>query len=436
MQSVSLSTPQAPDYDDIEAEIDKELEEDEKLQEIKRMPKSHKKEKRGNKTEELEEDEERWPSPMEPLDYDSDRDSPSKSSTLVPPPPEVDDQTDEEKKYILEKIQQANQELQDQEAPDLTRRRRLHFKDKLVDLVVPPLQFEKNGSSGEVDGGKGSKARVRDSEAEPEVSGKLSELKLSPREECAGSGFGGSGRAGERSEGGLGLKEGRVLVEKDGKFDLVSLNELESQGLLPSIANNISDYSRSSPRPQEQTASSSKIHRSSSSSHPRAGSSHFQQGVDHLRVPRPPAQPRSRPSSASHSQRRSQRNNGIKRRVQSATGTTYQATHTLSPQQKELLERVQERKEKLAREVGKMCYSWSDSGQEKVLNCHTHALYFTSVHSCFPCQAEQRKHEEDEQRRQDNELAFKAWLMKKREQFQEEKRIHRAQEMEKMNSKV
>lgn len=56
--------------------------------------------------------------------------------------------------------------------------------------------------------------------------------------------------------------------------------------------------------------------------------------------------------------------------------------------------------------------------------------------SCFPRQAEQRKYEEDEQRKQDNELAFKAWLMKKREQFQEEKRIRRAQEMERMHSKV
>lgn len=51
-------------------------------------------------------------------------------------------------------------------------------------------------------------------------------------------------------------------------------------------------------------------------------------------------------------------------------------------------------------------------------------------------QAEERKHEEDEQRRQENDLAFKAWLLRKREQLQEEKRIHRAQEMERMNSKV
>nr|XP_046248805.1 coiled-coil domain-containing protein 181 [Scatophagus argus] len=394
----SRSEDQGPDYGDIEAEIDKELEEDEKQQEMKRKLKSQKGDKRGNKTEE---DEDRWPSPMEPIEYDSDRDSPIKSTPLVPPPPEMDDQTDEEKKYILEKIQQANRELEDQEAPDMTRRRRLHFKEKLVDLVVPPLQFEKDGNSGELERGKGSKDRAKDSEAETEVSGKLSELKLSPRNESAGSGR--FGRTGERDEGGQGVKEGRVLVEKDGKFDLVSLNEVESQGFLPPIANN-SDYSHSLPHPQEQTVSSKKIHKpsssSSSSSSPRlhAGSSPFQQGIDHLRAPRPPAQPRSRPSSASHSQRGSQRH-GSKRRVQSATGTTCQATYTLSPQQKQLLQRIQERKERVARE------------------------------------AEERKCEEEEQKRQENELAFKAWLMRKREQFREEKRVHRAQEMERMSSK-
>ncbi|XP_042372483.1 coiled-coil domain-containing protein 181 [Plectropomus leopardus] len=384
----SRSEDQGPDYEDIEAEIDKELEEDEKQKGKKRKPTSHKEEKRGKKAGEVEEDEERWPSPMEPLEYDSDRDSPNKSPPLVPPPPGVDDQTDEEKKYILEKIQQANRELQDQEAPDMTRRRRLHFKEKLVDLVVPPLQFEKNGNSGEVEGG--CKDKSKDSEAEREVSGKLSELKLSPREESVG--FRGCGRAEESSEGGV--KEGRVLVEKDGKFDLVSLNEVESQGLLPPIANSDS----SSPRYKEQTVSSGKTHRSSSSPRTRAGSSPFQQGTDHLRAPRPPAQPRSRPSSASHSQRGSQRR-GSKRRVQSATGTPCQATYTLSPQQKELLQRIQERKERLAREE------------------------------------EQRKQEEEEQKRQENELAFKAWLLRKREQIQEERRIHRAQEMERMNTK-
>lgn len=343
MQNVCLSTPQGPDYEDLEAKIDKELEEDEKQKGKRRKAKSQKEEKRGKKTEELAEDEERWPSPMEPLEYDSDRDSPSKSSPVVPPPPGMDDQTDEEKKYILEKIEQANRELRDQEAPDMSRRRRLHFKEKLVDLVVPPLHFEKDGNSGEAAG----KQRSKNSEAEIEVSGKLSELKLSPREERS---------RGESSEGGV--KEGRVLVEKDGKFDLVSLKEVESQGLLPPLAHNHSDH-------QEQTASSSKTHKSSSSSSPRphGGSSPFQQGIDHLRAPRPPAQPRGRPSSASHSQRGTQRR-GSKRRVQSATGTTCQATYTLTPQQKELLQRIQERKEKLAREVGKKWYCWLDKKKQ------------------------------------------------------------------------
>uniref|UniRef100_A0A665WN30 Coiled-coil domain-containing protein 181 n=1 Tax=Echeneis naucrates TaxID=173247 RepID=A0A665WN30_ECHNA len=345
---------------------------------------SYKEEKRSNKTEELEEDEERWPSPMEPLEYDSDRDSPIKSSSIVPPPPEMDDQTDEEKKYILEKIQQANRELRDQEAPNVMRRRRLHFKETLVDLVVPPLQFEKDGKSREVEAGKEIKERAKGTEAE--VSGKLSELRLSPREERGGSG--GACGAGEISD----VKESRVLVEKDGKFDLVSMKEVESQGLLPPITNSYSDFSRSSPRLQEQAGGSGKT-----SPRSRVCSSTFRQDINPFRAPRPPVQPRCRPSSASHSQRGNPKRGG-KRRVQSATGTPFQTTYILSSQQKELLNRIQERKEKLAKE------------------------------------AELRKREEEEQKRQENELAFKAWLMRKREQLQEERRIQRAQEMERMNS--
>lgn len=51
-------------------------------------------------------------------------------------------------------------------------------------------------------------------------------------------------------------------------------------------------------------------------------------------------------------------------------------------------------------------------------------------------QEEQRKREEEEHKRQENELAFKAWLVKKKEQLQEEKRILRAQEMERTSSQV
>ncbi|XP_019735711.1 coiled-coil domain-containing protein 181-like [Hippocampus comes] len=196
----SRSEEQGPNYDDIEADIDKELAEDEKQLKVK---------ERSNNSDEQEDDEERWPSPMDPLEYDLDRDSPDKSFHATPPPLGVGEQTDEEKKYIQGKIQQANKELQDQEAPNLSRRRRLQFKETLVTLAVPPLQSENDAR--EVD------------DTEMEVSGRLSELKLSPREEHQG---------GMRDEG---PKEGRVLVEKDGRFDLVSLKEVENQGLLPPI---------------------------------------------------------------------------------------------------------------------------------------------------------------------------------------------------------
>ncbi|XP_077390326.1 coiled-coil domain-containing protein 181 [Festucalex cinctus] len=331
----SRSEEQGPYYVDIEADIDKELAEDEKQQKAKEKSKN---------SEEQAGDDERWPSPMDPLEYDSDGDSPHKSFHATPPPLGVGEQTEEEKKYILEKIQRANKELRNQEAPDLSRRRRLHFKEKLVTLVVPPLQVE-NGA-GDAD------------DTEMEVSGRLSELKLSPREKH---------RGGKRDES---LKEGRVLVEKDGRFDLVCLKEVENQGLLPPIA---PEHHRKSPAfipsPRSPTGASS----------------------DRPRVPRPPG----RPSSAGPSHRGGQRR-GTKRRVQSATGTPSQATFKLSPQQKELLQKVQERKEKMARE------------------------------------AERRKVEEEEQKKQENELAFKGWLLRKREQLQQERRINRAQEMERM----
>lgn len=285
------------------------------------------KKKRSSKGKELEaEEEERWPSPMEPLEDDSDRDSPG----IVPPPPDVNERTDEEKKYILEKIQWANRELQDQEAPDLRRRRRLHFKDRLVDLVVPPLQFEKDGGSGELELGRRGGDPERP-EAENEVSGRFSELNLSPREESVGC-----GGAGLSS-----VKDSKVLVEKDGKFDLVSLNKVDSRGLFPPIPHKTNDSSSlASPRLEHTSiASSSSLNR-------HLGMSQLTQSSDGLCVPRPPAQDRHRPSSATHSQRGGQR-----RRVQSATGTNDLATFALSPQQKELLQKSQERRAKLAREV-------------------------------------------------------------------------------------
>lgn len=322
--------PQGSDSEDLEAEIEKVLVQDEKVHKRKRKQTREKKKRSSEGKEREEEEEERWPSPMEPLEYDSDRDSPG----IVPPPPGMNGRTDEEKKYVLEKIQRANRELQDQEAPDLTRRRRLHFKDKLVDLVVPPLHFEKGGSSGELEpaGRDGDRETRR---AEKDVSGRFSQLKLSPREDGVGCGVAGASSA----------KDGKVLVEKDGKFDLVSLNQAHGQGLFPPIPRK-SSHPCSSPSPRLQHASSAS---SSSLSH-HLGASPLTRSADGLCAPRPPAQARNRPSSATHNQSGGQRPGGG-RRVQSATGTNGLATFTLTAQQKELLQKSQERRAKLAREV-------------------------------------------------------------------------------------
>ncbi|XP_077463950.1 coiled-coil domain-containing protein 181 isoform X2 [Stigmatopora argus] len=333
----SRAEAQGPEYEDIEADIDKELANDEKQQQ----------EKKGkNNWSKQEDDDERWPTPMDPLEYDSDGDGLNKSFQTTPPPLGVGEQTEEEKTYVLEKIQRANKELRGQDAPNLRRRRRLQFKENLVTLVVPPMKFENDAG-------------------EMEVSGRLSELKLSPRGDDSGH---------NKDEG---PKDGRILVEKDGRFDLVSLKEVENQSLLPPI---VQDHSGKSSTSTFSSFYSSRTSPSFQKSEP-------------LRTPRPPL----RPSSACQSYRGVLRR-GTKRRVQSASGTLSQPTFKLSLQQKELLQKDQEKKEKMAKE------------------------------------AEQRRLEEEEQKRNDNELAFKAWLMKKREQLQHEKRIQRAQEMERMNS--
>ncbi|KAG7332778.1 hypothetical protein KOW79_004612 [Hemibagrus wyckioides] len=312
------------DEEDFEAQIDHELEDEEQRQEVDE-----------GRSKNDDGDSERWTTPMDPLEDELDVDADSKH--------EQDDE--EEKKFIQKKIEQANRQLQDQEAPDETRRRRLHFKDTLVDLVVPASDLE-------------------DSSAD--VSDHLLKLKISSQDE---------------SDGADGRREGRVLVEKDGKFDLVSLKEVESPGLLPPLPETQREQGKS-PSSSPKLLSSSG---SSASSEPRY-------------APRPPPRPRARPNSASNTQRVVFRHDS-KRRVQSASGVTSHATFFLSPQQKEMLNKQQERREKMAREE------------------------------------EERRREEEEQKRQENELAFRAWLMKKRQQLREDRRVLRAQEMERMSGK-
>ncbi|XP_062854309.1 coiled-coil domain-containing protein 181 isoform X1 [Trichomycterus rosablanca] len=321
------------DEEDFEAQIDRELNNDE-----------------GNKKANAEHsttstagdaEDERWPTPLDPIEGVVD---------------DENEETDAEKKLILQKIEQANRQLQDQEAPDVTRHRRLHFKDNLVDLVVPANEYPPIPSESETDN-------------PTVVSDHLEKLKISAQQEGQTDG----------------TKEGRVLVEKDGKFDLVSLKEVESQGLLPPIPATHIEGQR---EPGKSPSPSPKLTSSSASS----------SGTESCFVPRPPARPRTRPNSASHAQRRGL-GQGSKRRVQSANGVSSHATYFLSPEQKELLSKQQQKKERITREE------------------------------------EERRREEEEQKRQENEQAFRTWFMKKRQQLQEGRRVQRAQEMERMSGK-
>lgn len=315
---LKCSPSKDPDDDDIEAQIDKELEEDD-------LKEDRKKDVHKHKEMADEEADERWPTPMEPLEGALDPDD-----LVTSPHLQNDEDLDEEKKYILDKIQEANKQLQDQDPPDQSRRRRLQFKDTLVDLVVPAQEFDAQESNG---------TSYRDLEEDQEVSGQMQRLKISPREEST---------TGEPvDEHNEGAKEGRVLVEKDGKFDLVSLKEVESQGLLPPLPVSHSENQRASSHQSE-----SGIHLSKSPvSSPRQNSTTpFPPGVESLYIPKPPPKHRNRPSSARPSQRGTWVQ-GNKRRVQSANGAPSHATFTLSPQQKELLAKLQQRRERQAKEV-------------------------------------------------------------------------------------
>ncbi|XP_074012675.1 coiled-coil domain-containing protein 181 [Numenius arquata] len=274
---------------------------------------------------------------------------------------ELDEEEDEEiKRYILEKIEEANKLLKNQAPVDQNRERKLKFKDKLVDLEVPPLE---DAEVCKADLAKGD-----------DVSNRLSRLHISSEMGQESTSL--SPRAGKDEE----KKDGKILVEKDGKFELLSLRDIESQGFLPPISVSFTDIETQ--------------HTSPKSSH----YSPFGTVSGMKEVPPPPSNPKRRPNSALNAARGLGRRK-TPQRAQSASVPMRSSTYCLSPRQKELRKQLEQRKEKLRKEE------------------------------------EEKKREQEEQKRRENEMVFKAWLQKKKEQVQEEKRIRRAKELEELNSK-
>ncbi|XP_067896012.1 coiled-coil domain-containing protein 181 isoform X2 [Heterodontus francisci] len=364
------------DDNDIEAKIDKELEDEEREEQESTVGEKHS----GNPAEKSCEQNEvlnntqitsgegtitvNQPDPI------SDTDSESSFQELKQEDQqEGEEQTEEVKRYIIEKIEQANKKLQDEDPIDQNRERRLKFKDNLVDLEVPPVHF----SEIEKDNGG--------------VTGQMSGMCISNNAEKDNSNAENKGDEDKK-------KDKKVLMEKDGKFELVSLQDIESQGLLPQITVAFGENEcKQSHCSNDSSTDNSKGNNLSCSQNSLSPSP-----AEMLHVPKPPEELQDRTTSAANIQK-----DGVQhispRRVQSAIIFPKQSTHLNAPEQKELNCRTQPKKEQLKTEVGA------------------------------------RKSEEEVQKKEENKIAFAVWLQKKKQQHQEERRIQCAKEIERKNSK-
>ncbi|XP_061484264.1 coiled-coil domain-containing protein 181 [Rhineura floridana] len=304
---------------------------------------------------------------------DTDSESSCQESKLE----DQDDDDEDIKRYILEKIEEANKLLLSQEPLDETKERKLKFKDDLVDLEVPSLQA--------IETDKNDPRR--------NISGRLSQLRIC--NEAGQEDISLSINGGTDDE----HKDGKILVERDGKFELLSICDIESQGFFPPLSVSFSDIEAQhiSPKTSYSTSFGSICitKEESVGQIPVTSCSPSREGF--VYVPQPPP---IRPCSAINITRNVERGKSP-RRVQSANvGIGIRSsTYCLSPRQKELQKQMEQRREKLRKEE------------------------------------EIRKRILEEEKKRENDTVFKAWLQKKKGQMQEEKRIQRAKELEDLNSR-
>ncbi|XP_044122851.1 coiled-coil domain-containing protein 181 isoform X3 [Neovison vison] len=267
---------------------------------------------------------------IQPLDPISDSDSENSfQESRVESQRDLEEEEDEEvRRYIMEKIIQANKILQNQEPVNDRRERKLKFKDKLVDLEVPPLEDTDNHKNY--------------FENESSMSGKLSQL-------CISNEFGQENVLLSLTDGnGEENKDRKILVERDGKFELLNLQDIESQGFLPPIHAHGTENEphQLSPRSSNSSVNGAKKEESIARIHAVAHSS-AEEPLAYL--PQPPPNPKTRPSSAVNSDR-SKGNGKSNHRTQSANVSPVTSTYCLSPRQKELQKRLELKREKLKRE--------------------------------------------------------------------------------------
>ncbi|NWI97659.1 CC181 protein, partial [Pitta sordida] len=284
---------------------------------------------------------------------------------------ELDEKEDEEiKRYVLEKIEEANKQLENQSPVDQNRERKLKFKDELVDLAVSPLE----------DAGVCKTNLV----GRDDVSSGLSQLHISNDTEQESTSH--PPCAGTDEE----AADGKILVEKAGKFELLSLCDIESQGFLPPISVSFTDIETRHVSPKSSHYSSCRTVSQMKKMPPVRGGSHSAGAEERVCFPQ------HHPNSAVNVEKGPGKQKNPQR-AQSACVPVKSSTYCLSPRQKELRKQIELKNEKLRKEE------------------------------------EERKREQEEQKRRENEMVFRAWLQKKKEQVQEEKRIRRAKQLEELN---
>lgn len=286
---------------------------------------------------------------------DSDSENSFQESKLESQKDVEEDEDEEVRRYIMEKIIQANKILQSQEPVNDKRERKLKFKDKLVDLEVPPLE--------DTDDYKNY------FENESNVSEKLSQLHIS--NEFGQEGVLLSLPGGSCEEN----KDRKILVERDGKFELLNLQDIESQGFLPSIGSvNSSENGAQQPSPRSSSSAVSGVKNEELTTKIQGSSTE-----EPVAFPsQSPPNPKSRPNSAANSEP-SKGNGKSNHRIQSASIFPMTSTYCLSPRQKELQKRLEQRREKLKREVSTV---WALGGEESPSSCFTGAAAIETVLQC------------------------------------------------------
>nr|XP_037841914.1 coiled-coil domain-containing protein 181 isoform X3 [Chlorocebus sabaeus] len=268
---------------------------------------------------------------IQPLDPISDSDSENSfQESKLESQKDLEEEEDEEvRRYIMEKIVQANKLLQNQEPVNDKRERKLKFKDKLVDLEVPPLEDTNTPKNY--------------FENERNMFGKLSQL-------CISNDFGQENVLLSLTNASCEENKDRtILVERDRKFELLNLQDIVSQGFLPPINN--ANSTENDPqhlllRSSNSSVSGTKKEDSAAKIH---AVTHSSTGEPLVYIPQPPLNRKTCPSSAANSDR-SKGNGKYNHRTQSAHISPVTSTYCLSPRQKELQKQLEQKREKLKRE--------------------------------------------------------------------------------------